>query len=141
MRRILYVSTMSSPMGDAELEAILEVARAHNDAQAITGLRLVIDDVFIQVLEGAGDTLNQLVAKIGDDPRHRDMTIVSDIVIETRDFSGWSMGFERMSLSRLISQQGFADITGMADVFKVAGFSDLALDLMSSIYRTKKAVK
>ena len=27
MRRILYVSTMSSPMGDAELEAILEVAR------------------------------------------------------------------------------------------------------------------
>lgn len=26
MRRILYVSTMSSPMGDAELEAILEVA-------------------------------------------------------------------------------------------------------------------
>ncbi|MBT3661224.1 MAG: BLUF domain-containing protein [Rhodospirillaceae bacterium] len=102
MRRILYVSTMSSPMGDAELEAILEVARAHNDAQAITGLLLVIDDVFIQVLEGAGDTLNQLVAKIGDDPRHRDMTIVSDIVIETRDFSGWSMGFERMSLSRLI---------------------------------------
>ena len=80
MRRILYVSTMSSPMGDAELEAILEVARAHNDAQAITGLLLVIDDVFIQVLEGAGDTLNQLVAKIGDDPRHRDMTIVSDIV-------------------------------------------------------------
>ena len=33
MRRILYVSTMSSPMGDAELEAILEVARAHNDAR------------------------------------------------------------------------------------------------------------
>lgn len=99
----------------------------------------MIDDVFIQVLEGEGAPLNQLVANIGGDPRHRDMTIVSDIGIEARDFSGWSMGFERMSLGHLIGQQGYNDINGLADIFKSAGFNDLALDVMTSIYRTKKA--
>jgi hypothetical protein len=55
---------------------------------------------FAQVLEGTTDNLAEVTAKIRNDKRHAEVTVLSDEPILTRDYAEWSMGFlYDMSLS------------------------------------------
>ena len=48
--------------------------------------------VFIQVLEGGRDEVNQLYNKVLHDSRHTDVTLLEYAEITERRFSGWRMG-------------------------------------------------
>jgi hypothetical protein len=55
--------------------------------------------IFMQVLEGGRGAVSALYNRIAQDPRHRDIVLLSYEEIGERSFSGWSMG--QVSMSRL----------------------------------------
>ena len=97
--RLLYASRAAQPIGEAELGAILKQSREHNPAEGLTGLLCYNDGVFIQMLEGGRDAVNGRYKRIVEDPRHKDVILLSYEEIRERQFAGWSMG--QVNLHRL----------------------------------------
>lgn len=97
--RLLYASRAAQPIGEAELGAILKQSREHNPAEGLTGLLCYNDGVFIQMLEGGRNAVNGRYKRIVEDPRHKDVILLSYEEIRERQFAGWSMG--QVNLHRL----------------------------------------
>ena len=97
--RLLYVSRPAVPLNDETLDAILQASRKANPPLGITGLLCHSDTVFMQVLEGGRETVNRLYARIANDPRHNDVTLLNYQEITERRFSSWTMG--HVNISRL----------------------------------------
>lgn len=92
MVRLLYASRSAEKLTPEVIEAILATARRENPPQGITGLLCWSGDVFMQVLEGGREAVNQLYNKIVQDPRHRDVVLLKYEDITERHFAGWTMG-------------------------------------------------
>jgi hypothetical protein len=97
--RLLYASRAVSPMSEAQLSAIVKQSRQHNPAEGITGLLCYTEGIFIQVLEGGRNAVNARYKTIIDDPRHREVVLLSYEEVGERQFAGWSMG--QVNLHRL----------------------------------------
>lgn len=106
---LTYVSFASHSMTDDELKAILETARNFNGKNDISGMLLFRDDFFIQVLEGNLAVVEPLFAKIEKDPRHQNVLVIEKGAIETRSFSNWSMGFNKIDDANVETLPGFND--------------------------------
>lgn len=97
--RLLYASRAVTGFSTDELNVILKRSRAYNPEHGVTGVLCYADGVFMQVLEGGRDVVNELYKQIVTDPRHSDVVIVKYQEIQERQFAGWSMG--QVTLSRL----------------------------------------
>jgi hypothetical protein len=90
--RLLYVSRATQPLSGGMLDKILEQSRAKNPQAGITGLLCFRDDIFIQVIEGGRDGVNDIYNVIVHDARHKDVRLLSYEEIGERRFSNWVMG-------------------------------------------------
>jgi hypothetical protein len=97
--RLMYASRAAKPMDHEELSAILRQSRQHNQACGITGALCCSGNVFIQVLEGGRQAVNQLYQAICRDERHTDVVLLSYQEICERRFANWAMG--QVNLSRI----------------------------------------
>src|SRR3954470_8850168 len=93
MRQIVYRSTTTADSGRAadDIPDIVRQAAARNGIEGITGLLYAEDDAFLQVIEGPSDRISDLVDRLYDDDRHRDLTILVDRSIAQREFGDWTM--------------------------------------------------
>jgi hypothetical protein len=97
--RLMYASR-AVPGNEAEtLNAILKKSRAHNPTVGVTGVLCSADGVYLQLLEGGRSQVSTLYNRIAQDPRHRDVVLLSFEEVGERRFAGWSMG--QVNLSRL----------------------------------------
>lgn len=88
----MYASLpVRSPVPMVSLAEIVAVSDRNNRRGAITGGLLVASGAFFQMLEGARQDLNRILARIHDDHRHREMTILDRQPIDGRRFDGWAM--------------------------------------------------
>ncbi|WP_017445646.1 BLUF domain-containing protein [Gayadomonas joobiniege] len=94
--QINYWSKASQPMSRLALEALAKDAEQNNQKHDITGVLLFGAGMFFQCLEGPSDKVIHLFNKIKQDPRHYDITLVSQECHSERFFSQWSMGFTRL---------------------------------------------
>lgn len=92
---MIYVSSAVGRLDGESLDRILEVSRRNNARDGISGALLYADGSFIQAIEGAPEAIDRLMARIDRDPRHRDLTVISRMPIDRRQFAEWSMGFRR----------------------------------------------
>lgn len=98
--RLLYASRAKGPISDELIASILAQSRKNNPESGITGALCVCHGgVFIQVLEGGREEVNQLYGKVLRDDRHADVTLLDYAEISERRFSGWRMG--RVDLDRV----------------------------------------
>jgi hypothetical protein len=97
--RLLYASRAVPAVDQEELIAILKKSKANNAKIGVTGALCFSEGVFMQVLEGGRNAVNQLYARIAADARHRDVVLLDYEEIEERRFSGWSMG--QVNMQRL----------------------------------------
>jgi Sensors of blue-light using FAD len=83
----------SQPFGfdDAMLGGILVQARRNNPASNITGCLICRQDMYLQLLEGPGDAIDMLFAKIKADDRHLEVIQLSRETVTTRMFPDWAM--------------------------------------------------
>ena len=97
MIQIIYLSSATRTMSQADLEDILRTARENNARLGITGMLLYGNKTFIQILEGEEGVVHELVKTIKRDPRHTNFQIVKQKPIEQHEYADWSMGFKRVS--------------------------------------------
>lgn len=64
---------------------------SRNKEKDITGILLLSDESFLQVLEGPEDAVNALYCKIIQDKLHSDVTLISYEQIANKSFDEWSM--------------------------------------------------
>lgn len=90
---LVYVSQAVDDLSYTDIREILEVSRKNNSAQNITGILILRDGYFLQVLEGDEKHIHALVAKIKDDDRNYRLQVKIEAESDTRLFDKWSMAF------------------------------------------------
>jgi len=102
LEQLIYVSTdtraVTNPLRAAD---ILSEARRNNARDDITGVLTFTGGQFIQVLEGHPDQLEDLLARLVVDHRHRDLRILARRPIVHRDFRGWDMVSPRLARAQI----------------------------------------
>ncbi|WP_294266392.1 BLUF domain-containing protein [uncultured Sphingomonas sp.] len=91
MRRLIYRSVYAGQNWPNDLFAIVHKSRRNNALCGITGLLWADFPNFIQIIEGAPDTVEATYQRIAADPRHWNVEILSDREILAREFAGWSL--------------------------------------------------
>ena len=100
--QLIYVSDLSNAadIDDADvavLGAILEQSARNNGREGVTGMLLFSQGNFMQVIEGEADDVKRAFERIRADPRHRNLTLLSEEAVPERHFSDWRMGFRRIT--------------------------------------------
>jgi hypothetical protein len=95
--QVIYISTALHELSEVEIKAILDSAIYHNKPQNVTGLLLYSRGSFMQALEGDAAAVDETMARIRLDPRHRGITVLSQSWVGEREFGTWSMGFRGVS--------------------------------------------
>jgi hypothetical protein len=96
MYQVFYSSAALTQFSDAELTALLAVARVNNGRLGVTGMLLYHDGSFLQALEGEENVVERLYAKIGSDKRHHRVVALLRRQVDARYFDQWQMGFASM---------------------------------------------
>ena len=92
----IYASRSLAAPDEVDIQALLEHARRKNAALGITGMLLLIEDSFFQVLEGEAESVDSVYRVIEQDPRHDRVTQIIREPLARRSFAEWSMGFSAL---------------------------------------------
>lgn len=92
MKRITYISKLTSPLSNTEIEQIGNVSIQNNMQINITGTLVFFEKMFFQIVEGDDKDVERLYKKIGNDPRHYDiLRLKTEDDINERLFPNWHM--------------------------------------------------
>jgi hypothetical protein len=134
MFHLVYTSHSTQQFSEADLILLLTQCRDSNKLNGITGMLLYLQGKFIQVLEGKKTTVETLYSTIKKDPRHTRIITVIRGTSPHRLFSGWTMGFKKLSFEEAHHLSGFRDI----DVFfkhPITEDSNLLLVFLGLFYK------
>lgn len=96
MKCVTYSSYAAAGLQPAELEAILKVSGHNNARDALTGVLMFNGAIFVQSVEGPKASVDRLMARLADDPRHCQIDIHDDRSIPKRIFADWTMGYVKL---------------------------------------------
>lgn len=119
---LMYASAARGGLDPRAIDRILEVSRRNNATYGITGVLLMVDLHFLQVLEGPPDAVRTTFAKIAQDPRHGSVLKLMERPVGHRCFGDWEMGWERLTIDRAVPNKpdGIFDLTYGALLSKAA---------------------
>jgi hypothetical protein len=93
LHRMTYVSLSLVEPYSADVMAIARSSLRCNREMGVTGALYYDDAQFFQVLEGEEAAVRSLYDRIRRDPRHTDVTVLSDGPAAERLFPDWAMKF------------------------------------------------
>jgi hypothetical protein len=97
--QIIYISRSTFESTDAinkiepNVVRILAKSRVNNRKNGLVGVLYFGDGAFFQCLEGDESAINTLFAKIENDPRHKDLKLISKKYISRLSFPDWAMKY------------------------------------------------
>lgn len=98
LERVVYTSRAR---GDAEnllmQVDILATSQRNNARDGLTGALLIHEGRFLQVLEGAAQDIDRLMARLARDSRHDELVVVERGPIGARRFGDWAMASARVT--------------------------------------------
>lgn len=127
-----YCSHAPSPVGQAELDRILEASQRNNQRDDITGLLTFSGEVFVQFLEGPPEALRRLMDRLQRDPRHSDIIILSEGSDHERILEGWDMELVTRQEAHQVLRDALSEANNYA---KVIGLSRLLARLDPDLHR------
>ena len=130
--RLVYFSKAVGSLNDADLKAILDKSRQNNEKSGIKGLLLLVNGVFVQVLEGPKHTVRALVELLKTDPRHVDLRVVHEVEITAPLFDDWTMAYLNDDLAELLKAAGIASSESAVALFASAETERIATGSTSS---------
>ncbi|MFK7945994.1 MAG: BLUF domain-containing protein [Saprospiraceae bacterium] len=119
MYHLIYFSTGTKHFSEMELSELLKESRKNNQKNNITGILLLVEGCFLQILEGEKSTIKTLYNKVKKDTRHNDILKISEGTTQERVFKEWSMGFKNIPFVEYKKQVGFEDISNGDFIEKV----------------------
>lgn len=113
--QIIYISRSTLPVKpgsevDPVVARILAKSRANNRRNGLVGVLYFGDGCFFQCLEGEEQAVNALYATLEQDPRHKDLNIISRKSIAAPTFKDWSMKYvpAEQAMAALLRRHGLA---------------------------------
>ena len=106
---LIYVSSATRDLTEADLVQLLEQSRDDNRELGITGMLLYKGGNFMQILEGEREAVKSIFGKIQIDERHKGVIVVMEGEIEQRQFPEWAMGFKIIQRSETIDIPGYTN--------------------------------
>lgn len=94
MLSIVYSSKATEAFEEAHLVDVLLRSRRNNRRLALSGMLIYRDGYFLQAIEGPEAELRERMTRIADDPRHSDIAVLLEEMIDERMFPAWTMGFQ-----------------------------------------------
>jgi len=110
VHRLVYMSTAVGVLRAEELDRIYFRAKAANAQAGITGLMLLYEGAFLQVLEGPVAGVSSLLERIRRDRRHANITVLEAGPAEERLFPGAPMRFIAARNLSPGEKQAFSDL-------------------------------
>jgi len=90
--QLIYTSREFRPLSEADLKRLVNHSRARNQKDHVTGFLYYSSGTFLQLLEGDEAIVEATFARIQDDFRHVNPTIIfKDNTATERLFEDWSM--------------------------------------------------
>ncbi|ANQ50674.1 BLUF domain-containing protein [Flammeovirga sp. MY04] len=93
---LCYISTRNEKLNDDVLKEILTQSRKSNQNKELTGLLVLMDNQFLQILEGEEKEVNSLYNKICKDTRHSYVQKIYSGELDKRNFASWDMAFHEI---------------------------------------------
>ena len=94
---VTYTSLAQPDLQSSALDAIYRTSRDKNAAAQITSLLIYNGTHFLQIVEGAGVRIDNLIERIRCDDRHKGFEIRDKRQVDTRSFPDWSMEMLRVT--------------------------------------------
>jgi hypothetical protein len=95
LHRLLYISTATRPMSEADLKGLVAAAEKRNAALGVTGLLIFTGVHFMQLLEGEREAVENLFASICSDPRHAQIARLVAEPTSCRACPEWAMALRK----------------------------------------------
>jgi hypothetical protein len=86
---------------ERELDQLLRKAQERNRTEHLSGLLIYDQGYFFQWIEGPSDALGRVWHSIQGDPRHREIEVLREQVIDRRFFGHWDMRLARRVRGRI----------------------------------------
>lgn len=114
--QIIYISrTTSLPVRpengmDPAVARILAKSRSNNRKNGLVGVLYFGDGCFFQCLQGEEEAIDTLYAKLEQDPRHKELKLLSRKAIAAPSFQDWSMKYVpvEQAMTRLLQSRGMS---------------------------------
>lgn len=110
--QLTYISDIAPGLSREQIAAIHQQAERNNQRLGITGVLLVTSRHFLQLLEGPAELVKTRFKLIAADPRHQSVRLVSERLVQQRQFPHWQMG-----LKRLLDQDEHADLQAVIHLY------------------------
>jgi hypothetical protein len=130
--QLIYISAASYRFSQQQLTELLDQSRKVNLEHKITGLLLYAKGHFIQLLEGDKKTIEDLMARITQDPRHHHVEVLEQGSGRDRQFAQWSMAFVDFASPEVRALAGYS--TFLDNPIEVADLSDPSTKMRSLHY-------
>jgi hypothetical protein len=135
MIQVSYLSRATAPMSAEQLLSLLLQSRRNNAARGITGMLLYGNQTFLQVIEGDDAPVDALVERIARDPRHAGVKILHRKPLQQRQYSDWSMSFERVTPQALEAVEGLHDFRAQDFTFDQLARNETAVEALMDHFR------
>lgn len=128
--QLTYISDLCAGVSGNQITLIHQQAEKNNARLHITGLLLMTDKHFMQLLEGEAATVKSQFAKIAKDSRHQNVRLVSERTVKQRQFPDWHMGLKRM-----LDQDEHHDLAAVINLYgQQQQFSTQHADAISMLF-------
>ncbi len=87
------VSALRLPAEAGEVDAIVDWSQRRNAGLDVTGALVFTERRFAQYLEGPVQGVDELMASIGRDPRHRNVDVIFRRPLARRRFATWALAY------------------------------------------------
>lgn len=91
MLSLIYVSTVTDAFKREELGALGERSAAANARRGVTGMLAYNGENFMQLLEGDDAAVEDVLARVAQDPRHEGLVVIRRDQRKSRECPVWSM--------------------------------------------------
>jgi hypothetical protein len=134
LKQVIY---WSQPFGfdSAMLGSILLAARRNNRRDGVSGALLCRHDIYLQLIEGPGNAIDTLYARILRDDRHLDVRPLWSGAVAARMFPDWDMLDDPAHSWMWSAAEVADDAVGRASVDEVrAVFARVARDVAAPVF-------
>ena len=98
LERVVYTSRARGDTENLLMQVdILATSQRNNARDGLTGALLIHEGRFLQVLEGAAQDIDRLMARLAKDARHDELVVVEREPIPARRFGDWAMASARVT--------------------------------------------
>ncbi|ABS62029.1 BLUF domain protein [Parvibaculum lavamentivorans DS-1] len=138
--QLAYFSAVRPKLTDEDVRDILRSSTHNNRRCGLSGMLLLIDGVFFQVLEGEQAQVEETFVRISRDRRHSGLVRVVAEERAERSFPNWSMGFEKISHGDPAGEElpfDIADLSQNPAILSAGEKSPELLSFMRSLYAAR----